>query len=88
MLKSPTSIQKQLSAAIAIIGKEDFPAKWPGLLGVMVSKFASGDFHIINGVLQVLSHFRNYRTFDFYSNSNTIVVFRLRHPSSRSIPTR
>jgi exportin-2 (importin alpha re-exporter) len=33
MLKSPSGIQKQLSAAIAIIGQEDFPAKWPNLLG-------------------------------------------------------
>ncbi len=52
MLKSPTSVQKQLSAAIAIIGQEDFPAKWPALMGDMVGKFASGDFHVINGVLQ------------------------------------
>ncbi len=27
MLKSPPSVQKQLSAAIAVIGQEDFPAK-------------------------------------------------------------
>jgi len=52
MLKSPVPIQKQLSAAIAIIGQEDFPAKWPNLVNDMVTKFQSGDFHIINGVLQ------------------------------------
>jgi len=39
MLKSPPAIQKQLSAAIAIIGKEDFPAKWPNLINDMVTHF-------------------------------------------------
>jgi len=38
MLKSPPSVQKQLSTAIAIIGKEDFPAKWPNLIHDMVIK--------------------------------------------------
>ena len=34
MLKSPESIQRQLSDAISIIGREDFPEKWKDLLGV------------------------------------------------------
>ena len=34
MLKSPETIQKQLSDAISIIGREDFPGKWKDLLGV------------------------------------------------------
>ena len=34
MLKSPETIQKQLSDAISIIGREDFPEKWKDLLGV------------------------------------------------------
>merc|ERR1719154_994622 len=52
MLKSPGPVQKQLSQAIAIIGQQDFPEKWQSLVPDMVSRFASGDFHIINGVLQ------------------------------------
>merc|ERR1711962_705224 len=61
MLKSPSGIQKQLSAAIAIIGQQDFPAKWPNLINEMVTKFATGDFHIINGVLQTaFSIFEKY----------------------------
>merc|ERR1719391_805185 len=52
MLTSPLPVQKQLSQAIAIIGQEDFPAKWPSLVNNMVTKFQTGDFHIINGVLQ------------------------------------
>jgi len=52
MLKSPGPVQKQLSQAIAIIGQQDFPAKWQNLIPDMVSRFATGDFHVINGVLQ------------------------------------
>ncbi|KAK2193331.1 hypothetical protein NP493_15g03058 [Ridgeia piscesae] len=62
MLKSPEQIQKQLSDAISIIGREDFPDKWPDLIQEMVTKFSSGDFHIINGVLRTAhSIFKRYR---------------------------
>lgn len=62
MLKSSPSIQKQLSDAISIIGKYDFPDKWPHLITEMVEKFATGDFNIINGVLQTAhSIFKRYR---------------------------
>lgn len=42
MLVSPESILKQLSDAVSIIGKTDFPEKWPNLISDMVEKFASG----------------------------------------------
>lgn len=62
MLKSSPAIQKQLSDAVSIIGKYDFPAKWPQLIGEMVEKFGTGDFHIINGILQTAhSIFKRYR---------------------------
>lgn len=62
MLKSPEQIQKQLSDAISIIGREDFPGKWPNLLSEMVSKFQTEDFYIINGVLRTAhSIFKRYR---------------------------
>nr|XP_040231839.2 exportin-2 [Anopheles coluzzii] len=62
MLKSPAAIQKQLSDAVSIIGKYDFPTKWPELMDEMIEKFATGDFHIINGVLQTAhSLFKRYR---------------------------
>ncbi|XP_046365033.2 exportin-2-like [Haliotis rufescens] len=62
MLKSPEQIQKQLSDAISIIGREDFPDKWPDLISEMVSKFQTGDFHVINGVLRTAhSLFKRYR---------------------------
>lgn len=42
MLSSPESLQKQLSDAISIIGKSDFPRKWPELISQMVEKFSTG----------------------------------------------
>lgn len=48
MLHSPEAIQKQLSDAISIIGKSDFPTKWPELIDQMVDKFATGSlFYIV-----------------------------------------
>lgn len=69
MLKSSPTIQKQLSDAVSIIGKYDFPDKWPQLISEMVDKFASGDFRIINGVLQTAhSIFKRYR-YEFKSQA-------------------
>ncbi|XP_049879838.1 exportin-2 [Pectinophora gossypiella] len=62
MLKSPEAIQRQFSDAVSIIGKSDFPEKWPSLIPEMVEKFATGDFHVINGVLRTAhSLFKRYR---------------------------
>ncbi|XP_014296860.1 exportin-2 [Microplitis demolitor] len=69
MLHSPDSIQKQLSDAVSIIGRHDFPDKWPDLIDQMVEKFNTGDFHIINGVLHTAhSLFKRYR-YEFKSQS-------------------
>ena len=62
MLRLPEAMQRQLSDAISIIGKYDFPAKWMDLFPYMVSKFASGDFHVINGVLRTANPlFKRYK---------------------------
>ncbi|XP_075985331.1 chromosome segregation 1 [Anticarsia gemmatalis] len=62
MLKSPEAIQRQFSDAVSIIGKCDFPDKWPSLIPEMVDKFNTGDFHVINGVLRTAhSLFKRYR---------------------------
>jgi exportin-2 (importin alpha re-exporter) len=52
MLTSPEQIQRQLSDAISIISKEDFPEKWQDLLPTLVERLKSGDFNITNGVLR------------------------------------
>ena len=67
MLKSPGPVQKQLSEAISIIGKQDFPERWQNLIPDMVSRFASGDFHIINGVLQTAHSIFEKYTVEFKS---------------------
>nr|CAD7445904.1 unnamed protein product [Timema bartmani] len=62
MLHSPEAIQKQLSDAVSIIGRYDFPNKWPDLISEMVEKFGTGDFHVINGILHTAhSLFKRYR---------------------------
>lgn len=69
MLHSPVALQKQLSDAVSIIGKYDFPKKWPQLIDEMVERFASGDFNVINGVLQTAhSLFKRYR-YEFKSQA-------------------
>jgi hypothetical protein len=46
-LHSPEAVQKQLSDAVSIIGRYDFPNKWPGLISQMVEKFATGTYIFI-----------------------------------------
>jgi len=67
MLKSPSPVQKQLSQAIAIIGQQDFPAKWQNLVTDMVARFQTGDFHVINGVLQTAHSIFEKYAIDFKS---------------------
>lgn len=47
MLKSPDSIQRQLSEAISIVGREDFPDKWNDLLGVRIYLLSCVQFEIV-----------------------------------------
>lgn len=65
MLRSEENIQRQLSEAISIIGKEDFPEKWTNLLENMVTRVQEAcnqyNFAVINGVLQTAdSLFKRY----------------------------
>ena len=38
MLDSPDRVQKQLAEAISLIGRTDFPAKWPQLLPTLAQE--------------------------------------------------
>lgn len=62
MLKSPESIQRQLSDAISIIGREDFPDKWKDLLGVSILVNFLVHFSVVSlrGLFNLLSLFHNY----------------------------
>ena len=65
MTRSAGHIQEQLSEAITVIGKCDFPEQWPTLLDTMVKQFqqqSSNSFQSINGVLKTAhSLFERYR---------------------------
>jgi hypothetical protein len=41
MLSAPDAVQKQLSDAISLIGKHDFPDQWPNLLTTIIENFAA-----------------------------------------------
>jgi len=41
MLNAPDAVQKQLSDAISLIGKHDFPDNWPNLLTTIIENFAA-----------------------------------------------
>ena len=58
-------MQVQLSEAIALIGREDFPHQWPDLLKMLTDNFASNDAQVISACLQTAeSLFRFYRFFN------------------------
>lgn len=64
MIKAPNQIQRQLSEAITIIGKCDFPERWPTLIVELEGHLRDQnlDFNSMQGVLQTAhSIFRRYR---------------------------
>lgn len=66
MLSSAPRIQSQLSEALGVIGKHDFPRRWPALLPELrlsLEKAGEGsDYATVNGVLSTVnSIFKNFR---------------------------
>ncbi|PPD92583.1 hypothetical protein GOBAR_DD10496 [Gossypium barbadense] len=66
MLSSSPRIQSQLSEALAVIGKHDFPKSWPTLLPELISNLQkaaqSSDYASINGILGTAnSIFKKFR---------------------------
>eukprot|EP00823_Brevimastigomonas_motovehiculus_P000300 TRINITY_DN1039_c1_g1_i1.p1 TRINITY_DN1039_c1_g1~~TRINITY_DN1039_c1_g1_i1.p1 ORF type:complete len:1035 (-),score=332.19 TRINITY_DN1039_c1_g1_i1:1418-4522(-) len=62
MLNSPKLILSQLSEALHMISKADFPKKWESLLPDLISKLKTTDFRVIIGVFETLnSIFNRYR---------------------------
>ena len=52
MLRSPEQVQRQLSDAISVVGRCDFPARWPNLIGDLTSRFSSGQYrHHHHGIV-------------------------------------
>ncbi|KAH7519468.1 exportin-2 [Ziziphus jujuba] len=72
MLSATPRIQSQLSEALAIIGKHDFPKSWPGLLPELVSSLQkasqASDYASVNGILGTAnSIFKKFR-YQFKTN--------------------
>lgn len=67
MLHSPEAIQKQLSDAVSIVGRHDFPNKWPDLISQMVEKFATGTYILLD--LDLNTHWNNKFSCRFFSFS-------------------
>ncbi|KAJ7951318.1 exportin-2-like [Quillaja saponaria] len=66
MLSATPRIQSQLSEALAVIGKHDFPKSWPALLPELVSNLQKAsqapDYASINGILGTAnSIFKKFR---------------------------
>ncbi|XP_030488902.2 exportin-2 [Cannabis sativa] len=66
MLSANPKIQSQLSEALAVIGKHDFPKSWPALLPELISSLQkasqASDYASINGILGTAnSIFKKFR---------------------------
>ncbi|XAR69470.1 hypothetical protein NMG60_11001063 [Bertholletia excelsa] len=66
MLSSAPRIQSQLSEALAVIGKHDFPRSWPALLPELKARLEKAgedsDYATVNGILTTInSIFKKFR---------------------------
>lgn len=52
MCSAPEAIRRPLSDSLTCISEHDFPYQWESLLPELVTKLASSDFAVINGVLE------------------------------------
>ncbi|KAK1583226.1 hypothetical protein Q3G72_022000 [Acer saccharum] len=77
MLSSSTPrIQSQLSEALAVIGKHDFPKSWPTLLPELVSKLRiaahSNEYASINGILGTANSI--FKKFRYQCKTNDLLL--------------
>jgi hypothetical protein len=62
MLQAPALVRAQLSEALTIISRHDFPQRWGNLLPELVQKLDSSDLAVVQGVLETAnSIFKRYR---------------------------
>lgn len=59
MLNAPEAVQKQLSDAISLIGKYDFPDNWPNLLPTMIENFAVFAGMYLNNYFTIINYYLN-----------------------------
>ncbi|XP_057468297.1 exportin-2-like [Actinidia eriantha] len=72
MLLSAPKIQSQLSEALAVIGKHDFPKLWPALLPELKSSLEkageASDYATVNGILSTLNSIFNKFRYQYKTN--------------------
>ncbi len=56
MCITPPEVQRQLSEAVAIMSKYDFPAKWPTLIPELVSKMGSKEQGMVRVIYPLLQN--------------------------------
>uniref|UniRef100_A0A914URF2 Exportin-2 n=1 Tax=Plectus sambesii TaxID=2011161 RepID=A0A914URF2_9BILA len=62
LLEAPDSVQKQLSEAISLIGRQDFPYKWPQLLPTLTAELSGNDMKRVTSCLRTAhALFKRYR---------------------------
>lgn len=73
MLQSGPKIQSQLSEALAVIGRHDFPKSWPGLLPELVLTLRqANDYSSINGILGTANSI--FKKFRYQYKSNELFI--------------
>ena len=68
MLVLPDSLQKQITEAIACIGKHDFPRQWDSLLPAMVTRMSEPNIATVNAVLRTMLPLCRRYSFEFKSD--------------------
>ncbi|KAK7338072.1 hypothetical protein VNO77_18670 [Canavalia gladiata] len=72
MLSAAPKIQSQLSEALAVIGKHDFPKYWPALLPELISNLQkasqASDYASVNGILGTANSIFNKFRFEYKTN--------------------
>ena len=68
MLVLPDSLQKQITEAIACIGKHDFPRQWESLLPAMVARMSEPNIMTVNAVLRTMLPLCRRYSFEFKSD--------------------
>lgn len=76
MLSSPPHIQSQLSEALSLIGKHDFPKLWPTLLPELISSLRvvsqSNDYASVNGILGTANSI--FKKFRYQYKTNDVLL--------------
>jgi exportin-2 (importin alpha re-exporter) len=78
MCTVPPQIRAQMSEAISLIAKVDYPLQWDNLLPQLVTQFNSADPAVVNGVLMTAnSIFKSFRYVGRSDDLYTVILYTL-----------